>query len=379
MSRERKGSIVERDKKLYARIQFTDGDGCRRDLWRRAETRTHAKETIKHLLRELEDNGAQTQDAARMTFAQLADYYLENFIVEACYANGIKVSGLRSLSSPRCQLKVLRDYFGKKKLRDLTYSDIRSFKMMRMRTPTKQGGERSIASVHRELALLRRMLSVSVRQQWIQKNPFACGESLISSAAEVKRERFLSREEEERLFAAIDAEPKRAHIKGIVLIALDCSLRRAEITSLKWSDLDLEGRTITVRAFNAKTAKSRTVAMTTRLYECLRKLQESCVDSDALVFGGIKNIKRSFTSACRLARISNFRFHDCRATAITRMLGAGLPVTEVMRVSGHSTLTAFAVYARADLETAFRAAAALDAFHAQTAEAQTTAEPELIN
>jgi hypothetical protein len=37
-----------------------------------------------------------------------------------------------------------------------------------------------------------------------------------------------------------------------------------------------------------------------------------------------------------------------------------------MRISGHSTLTAFAIYARADLDTAFRAASALDAFNAET-------------
>jgi hypothetical protein len=36
-----------------------------------------------------------------------------------------------------------------------------------------------------------------------------------------------------------------------------------------------------------------------------------------------------------------------------------------MRISGHSTLSAFTVYARADEDTAFRAAAALDAFHAE--------------
>lgn len=379
MSRERKGSIIERDKKLYARVQFTDENGRKRDLWRKADNRTQAKEIIKRLLREVEDTGAQAIDAARMTFAQLADYYLENFLVEASYSNGIKVSGLRSLTTPKGQLKTLTAYFGKKRLRELTYGDIRSFKALRLKTPTAHGRQRCIASVNRELALLRRMFTVAVRQQWLQRNPFASGESLISSAAEVKRERFLSREEEERLFAAIDAEPKRAHLKGVVLLALDCALRRGEITSLLWSDINLEGRTITVRAFNAKTAKSRTVALTNRVYEYLCQLRPFPCLPDSLVFGGLKDVKRSFVSACRQAQISDFRLHDCRATAITRLLRAGLPVTEAMRISGHSTYTAFTIYARADLDTAFRAAAALDAFHAQAAVAEITAVPERVN
>ncbi len=87
MSRERKGSVVERDKKLYARVQFTDENGRKRDLWRKAENRTHAKEITKRLLREVEDAGAQAIDAGRLTFTQLAEYYLDYFLVEAHYAN----------------------------------------------------------------------------------------------------------------------------------------------------------------------------------------------------------------------------------------------------------------------------------------------------
>ena len=365
MSRERKGSIIERDKKLYARVQFTDENGRKRDLWRKAESRTHARELIRKLLREVDEGGTQALDAARMTFAELADYYLENFLVEAHYTNGIKDSGLRSLATPKGQLKTLRANFGRRKLRELTHDNIRSFKAMRLQTPTVHNRRRSITSVNRELALLRRVFNVAVRQQWLQKNPFASGESLISAAAEVKRERFLSRNEEARLLAAISSEPKRAHLKGLVLIALDCALRRNEITTLAWSDCDLIRKTITVRAFNAKSARSRLVAMTTRVYEFLRQQRETSQGLDSLVFGGIKDAKRSFTSACRLAEISDFRFHDCRATAITRMLRSGLPVTEVMRISGHSTLSAFTIYARADEDTAYRAAAALDAFHAE--------------
>ena len=107
---------------------------------------------------------------------------------------------------------------------------------------------------------------MGVQLGWLVKNPFSAGKSLISAADEDKRERVLSREGEARLFAAIEAETKREHLKGILLIALDCALRRGEILKLKWSEVDFDRRTITVRAFSAKTARSRTVAMTTRVY-----------------------------------------------------------------------------------------------------------------
>jgi len=44
MSRERKGSIVERDKKVYARVQFIGIDVRKSDIWRKADNRKHARE-----------------------------------------------------------------------------------------------------------------------------------------------------------------------------------------------------------------------------------------------------------------------------------------------------------------------------------------------
>src|SRR5437868_5941731 len=80
----------------------------------------------------------------------------------------------------------------------------------RLRTPTrckldddgKPIGQRSITSVNRELALLRRMFNVAYREGWLLKNPFHSGEPLISLADEVKRERILTRDEEARLLEA---------------------------------------------------------------------------------------------------------------------------------------------------------------------------------
>ncbi|HZE72004.1 MAG TPA: tyrosine-type recombinase/integrase [Pyrinomonadaceae bacterium] len=44
------------------------------------------------------------------------------------------------------------------------------------------------------------------------------------------------------------------------------------------------------------------------------------------------------------AGIEDFRFHDCRHTAITRMIQAGIPATETMKISGHTQFVTFARY-----------------------------------
>jgi integrase len=176
----------------------------------------------------------------------------------------------------------------------------------------------------------------------------------------------LSRDEETRLFAAIELEPKRAHLKGICFLALDCALRRGEIFTLRCSDISFEHRTITVRAFNSKTARSRTVAMTIRVYQELEKLlPESVQESEALVFGNLTTIKKGFGKALAAARIEDFHFHDCRATSISRMIAAGIPPAEVMRISGHTTLSAFYIYVRTNMDSVYRTAAALDSFNSE--------------
>jgi len=65
MARERKGSVVTRGGKLYARIRFKDENGKQRDLWRKADNRTHARELIRQLLTEIESTGVQEDHQSR--------------------------------------------------------------------------------------------------------------------------------------------------------------------------------------------------------------------------------------------------------------------------------------------------------------------------
>lgn len=367
MAKERKGYTYQNQKgHWYARLTFTNEQGKRRDIKRRAENAKSARKALSGLLREIEAFGVKPLDTGSMTFAELCDFFQEHYLKPAEYVGERKVSGVRSIVPALSAIQALRDHFGHRPIRNITYSEIRSYKEMRLRLKTRYGTQRSIASVNRELSKLKRLMNLAMQEQWIQRNPFSNGESLISAADEIQRDRLLSSGEEERLFAAIGRHTKRSHLRGILLIALDCALRRGEIFTLRWSDLDLERKTITVRAFNAKTARSRTVAMTGRVQDELQSLwQQSTQDPDSLVFGVSVTIKTAWKRICTEAGIDDFHFHDCRHTAISRMIRGGLQPIEVMRVSGHSTLACLYRYSNLDSDTVFRAAAALDAYHAE--------------
>jgi integrase len=116
--------------------------------------------------------------------------------------------------------------------------------------------------------------------------------------------------------------------------------------------------------------KERQVAITTRLALELERLKASApANEDGLVFGIIDNVKRSFTAARNKAGLKDVRFHDLRHTAATRLVGAHIPLSEVGRVLGHSQANTTYRYVNANVETAKRAAAALDAFNAEATEA----------
>jgi integrase len=102
--------------------------------------------------------------------------------------------------------------------------------------------------------------------------------------------------------------------------------------------------------------------MTSRLESELKQLYENAPkDMEGLVFGIKDNFKNGFAAACKAAKIEGLRFHDLRHTAITRMVEAGMQPAEVMRVSGHTTPAMLWRYINANVDTARRAADALDA------------------
>lgn len=377
MPRQRTGSIVERDSKIYARVTYKDERGKRKDLWRIAQTRTEARDIIKKLLRELDDNGSRTLNAARMTFEELADYYSKTYVKPPQYVDGRKVAGMRSMQTRQGHVKTLREYFGKRRLRDMTHGDLERYKAARLAEPIfrKHNPQRSIASVNRELSVLRRMMHIALDEGWITRSPFRRSDAIISIADERTRERIITKSEESRLLAACEYS-RRRHLRPIIVCALDTGMRRGEILSLRWHSVDFISSGIEVVEFHTKTLQARRVPMTTRLRSELERLWEaSPKDAECLVFGVETNVKRSFASARKAAGLTDVRFHDLRHTAATRLVQGYLPLQEVGRILGHSQTSTTYRYVNANAETVQRAAAIMNAHNAE----ETFTATELIN
>lgn len=386
---KRAGSVISRgkgrNKTWWARLVYTDEEtGKRRDRQRRAESFAHAKELAEALVKDYDQSAGRSFDAERMTFQDLADYCEKHYYKAAEYHDERKVAGVRGLATAKGQIKALRAHFGKKRLRRITYADLRNFRAARLQTKSDRTDKNlSIATVNRELSTLRRMFNVAVTEGWLIRNPFNSGPPLISTADERRRERILTPDEEKSLLAACSVR-QRAHLRPLVIAALDTGMRKGELLKLRWKEVDLEGHVIHVRAFHTKTMTARDVPVSGRLLAELRRLWEvSPKDADALVFGIRDNVRLAFDSARSEAKLSDVRFHDLRHTAATRLAQKGLSLAEVGRVLGHSQPATTYRYVNPDAGTLERAARALDSFHADAEEERRKKEErpvsELVN
>jgi integrase len=383
----------------YARIIRVDGSGKKKQYLRKADNKTHARRLRDELEQQFDERGEMAIAGDKMRFRDLAEIYEKRKLFDAEY-HGIgkarrKVAGVRSLAPSQHYLNVLREYFGSKLLKSITHSEIEDFKAKRLKEPSIRG-ERSIADVNRALELLRTIMRFANRNGWLSKSPFEMGDSLISKANEVKRERVLSFDEESRLLGVCTGERPvsyirngkevhttrkggREHLKALIIVALDTAMRKGELLKLRWHDVNFPMRLITITAMNSKTSKERKIGMTQRVFQELETLwNKSPQDPEILVFGIKDNFQNGFTNILNEAKIEDFRFHDIRHTAITRMVNAGLPPMEIMKVSGHTQWTTFARYVNPNEDTVKRIADVLGAYHAN-ATTKNRSEESFIN
>lgn len=237
--------------------------------------------------------------------------------------------------------QVLCEFFGNEPIEQITWERIEQFKSLRSRKQTRSGGKRSPTTINRELSILSKALTIAVKANVIQRNPCREVERFKTDSA---RSRFLTEEEEAKLFEALGDHEM---VKSVVTMALHTGMRQGEIFKLKWFDVDLTRGVIHVR--RTKTGKDRFVPINSRLQGVLEKLNRSSEHVFPSPKTGVAliDVKRQFDRAKVLAGIADFRFHDLRHTAATRMADKGADVFTIAAILGHSDIRMTSRYTHA--------------------------------
>jgi hypothetical protein len=174
------------NKRWVARVQYSDNEGRRRQKARYCVTFAAAKEKIKELRSDIEN-----EKEGRVTYRQLDQFFRKEYLHAAKFVNGQKISGFRQpLGVVKNYLDGLLNHFGDRPIESITYADLQEFKKKIAALPTgRLSGVRSVSDVNLYLKRLRRLFNIAIEQGWLSVNPFNRGGSLINESFEVERTR----------------------------------------------------------------------------------------------------------------------------------------------------------------------------------------------
>jgi len=183
------------------------------------------------------------------------------------------------------------------------------------------------STVARELALL------SVAMAWARNERDApCDPAWIDGlkpSENPARERRLEPGEYERLMAVAPS-----WLQSYVALAVETAMRRGELANLKWQDIDLQRRVVTLAT--SKNGSGRRVPLSGI---ALRTLEKMARNIDGFVFQQRESaISTAFIACCAKAGISGLRLHDLRAEAVSRLFEKGLDLASVKSISGHKSV-----------------------------------------
>lgn len=266
------------------------------------------------------------------------------------YILRMNTTGGRNIHSKDRHLKRhLIPFFGAMQLDKITSFDVQRFVQLRLSQHSQAGGDHrtvrsdksvSPGSVNRELATLSHLFTMAEEWEWTRKRPRI--RRLREGAG---RTTYLSQEQAQRLLTATTG-----HLRLFVLIGLSTAMRRSEILSLRWENVDSDRRLIYLP--RAK-AGPREVPMTKALADHLREYPKTSpwlFPSQRSKTGHLLAIEGIYRRAVASVGMDPKQVvrHTLRHSAVTHLVQAGVDLPTVMRVSGHRSVKMIMRYAHQD-------------------------------
>jgi integrase len=219
--------------------------------------------------------------------------------------------------------KMMRNPIGELNLSELTPNKIANYRDERLK-------EVKPNTVIRELAYISSMIN-HARREW--------GLNIINPVAQIRkpsqpqgRERVLNEAELVRILHELNKI--NPFLKPLCEFALETAMRRGELLSLVWGNINLEKRVAFLPI--TKNGRSRSVPLSTKAIGILNSLPRDIEDRVFPLNKG--TVSTLFLRATRRAEIENFHFHDLRHMALTRLSSKFTNILELAAISGHREL-----------------------------------------
>ena len=260
----------------------------------------------------------------------------------------------RTVLMHKTNLSHIHDVLGGLLITDIEPEDISNYQKARRLQDEKGSAKASPKTVNLEVATIRAVLRR--HKLWA-----AIGDDVRMLPVRNDQGRALTEAEEDALLEACVRSRSRV-LYPFVVLALNTGMRYSEIRLLRWEQIDLVGRVLTVGMSKTDAGTGRKVPLNERAFTAMVAWAQTFPDRtpDHYVFlseryGAATNdrtacvysstptkpttsVQEAWQRAKKRCAV-RCRLHDLRHTACTRMLEAGVPLTVVGSILGWSGST----------------------------------------
>jgi integrase len=244
-------------------------------------------------------------------------------------------------------------FFGDSMLTEITPRSISEYKVRRR----DEGA--SPRTINYELALMSHAFNIAIKEwEWLKDNPVR---KVSRERVNNIIERWMTYEEEQKLLnASIE------WVQPILILGIETGLRQDELLNLRWSNVDLFRKTLTI--LEQKNKGKDTLPLSEKAIEVLKaRAKVRSIHNDLVFFNrngnriDARNLLRAFYSAIKKAKIENLRWHDAtRHTFATRLIQAGVDLYTVQKLGRWKTTQMVMRYAHHYPESLRRGVEILD-------------------